>query len=284
MVGASTFAVIGLSFALWSGSQAVLLDGAYNLISALMVLVAIRITTLLDHPGTPNRPVGYVALEPLYVLTKGLVLLALTLVVMASNLAILLSGGTELDLGAVVIYVALAVTGNLTVWLLIRRERRRASTPLLQVEEQNWMINTLVSGAIAVSFVLVVLLQDGLLEPAVPYIDQIVVITVCVVSLPVPVSAIRSGMRDLLLFGPDQETRRRIDEAIADRMPDEHVERWTTEAFTMGRHLWLSVFLVPTTPTVDSGFSDDLARRLLDELDPELVPVRLDVVLTETTR
>ncbi|MEM9610104.1 MAG: cation transporter [Actinomycetota bacterium] len=125
LVGASTFAVIGLSFALWSGSQAVLLDGAYNLISALMVLVAIRITTLLDHPGTPNRPVGYVALEPLYVLTKGLVLLALTLVVMASNLAILFSGGTELDLGAVVIYVALAVTGNLTVWLLIRRERRR---------------------------------------------------------------------------------------------------------------------------------------------------------------
>ncbi len=280
LIGAALFATFGLSFAVWSGSQAVLLDGAYNLITALMVVVALRITSLLDRPASPDRPAGFAALEPMYVLAKGLTLLALTIVVLISNLIVLATGGTELDLGVVVVYVALAVSGNLVVWLLIRRERKRNQTPLIQVEEQSWMVNTIVSAAIAVSFVLVVVLQDGVLEPFVPYVDQIVVVVVCAASLPVPIAAIRSSLRDLLLFGPDEEVRTSIDAAVGSRLLDWPLERWSTEVFTMGRHLWVSLTVTPTASEIEAAFGDELRRSLLDELDSQFGPVRLDVVIT----
>ena len=275
-----TFAVFGLSFAIWSASQAVLLDGAFNLITALMVLFAMRITRLLGEPESRRRPVGYVALEPLYILIKGLILLILTLFVMASNVIILLRGGNELKLGAIVIYIGIAVRGNAITWLLIHRKQKRANSPLLEVEKQNWLVNALISTGIGISFLLVMIFREGALKPLVPYVDQIVVLVVGLISLGVPLAAIRSGLRELLLFGAGESIQQKAEEMLSRQIREEEVERWMVYVLKTGRKYWFTVFISPARETIASGFSDQLQQELTAALGKEYSPCNLDVIIT----
>jgi predicted Co/Zn/Cd cation transporter (cation efflux family) len=280
LAGALTFAILGLSFAIWSESQAVLLDGAFNLITALMVLFAMRITKLLGEPESERRPVGYVALEPLYILIKGLILLILTLFVMASNVIILLRGGNELKLGIIVIYIGIAVIGNFIVWLIIHLKQKSAASPLLEVEKQNWLMNALISTGIGISFLLVLIFRDGALKPIVPYVDQIVVLVVGLVSLGIPLSAIRNGLRELLLFGPGEPVQQKVEEIIRNYLPAEEIANWKVFVLKTGRKYWLSLFVNPARETIDSGFGDRLHDTFLSALEKEFTSCNLDIIIT----
>jgi predicted Co/Zn/Cd cation transporter (cation efflux family) len=280
LVGALTFAVLGLSFAIWSESQAVLLDGAFNLITALMVLFAMRISRLLGEPGSQRRPVGYVALEPLYILIKGLILLILTLFVMASNVIIMLRGGNELKLGIIVIYIGIAVIGNFITWLLIHQKNKNFPSPLLEVEKQNWLVNAMISSGIGVSFILVLIFRDGAMKPLVPYVDQIVVLVVGLISLPVPIGAIRNGLRDLLLFGAGESVQQKAEDIISHHLPSSEINEWKVYVLKTGRKYWLSLFVNPAGDTIASDFSDKLHAVLVTALEEEYSPCNLDIVIS----
>ena len=280
LVGALTFAVLGLSFAIWSESQAVLLDGAFNLITALMVLFAMRITRLLSEPESRRRPVGYVALEPLYILIKGLILLILTLFVMASNVIIILRGGNELKLGMIVIYISVAVVGNFIIWLLIHLNMKSSPSPLLEVEKQNWLVNALISTGIGISFLLVLIFRDGVLKPVVPYVDQIVVLIVGLISLPVPLGAIRNGLRELLLFGAGESIQQKTEEIIREKLPPGEIKEWKVYVLKTGRKYWMSLFVSPSPETIDAGFGDRLKESLLPAIEEVYSPCSLDILIS----
>ncbi len=280
LIGALTFAALGLSFAIWSESQAVLLDGAFNLITAVMVLFAMRITRLLNEPESRRRPVGYVALEPLYILIKGLILLTLTLFVMASNVIIMLRGGNELKLGMIVIYVGIAVAGNFIVWLLIHGKQKDTPSPLLEVEKQNWLVNALISTGIAISFLLVLIFRDGALKPIVPYVDQIVVLVVGLISLPVPLGATRNGLRELLLFGAGEAIQQKTEELIRRNLPPDEIKDWKVYVLKTGRKYWMSLFVSPSAGTIDAGFSDRLKKNLLPAIEAVYAPCSLDILIS----
>ena len=61
MLGAFILAIWGLVIAALSQSGAVLLDGMYNLISAIMSFFSIEITRLIFGKETREYPLGYFA-------------------------------------------------------------------------------------------------------------------------------------------------------------------------------------------------------------------------------
>ncbi len=260
-----------------------MLDGAFNLITAIMVLFAMRITKLLTRPESTKRPAGYVALEPLYILAKGLILLVLTLFVMASNVIILMSGGNELKLGAITIYVGIAVIGNFIVWFLIHSKQKGTPSPLLAVEKQNWLVNALISTGIGVSFLIVLIFKDGALKPLVPYVDQAVVILVGLISLPVPLKAIRNGLRELLLISPDESIQAKANKIITATLDEKELKEWKLYVLKTGRKYWFSVFADPLSDTIDAEFGDQLKNKLTPELEKEFDFCNVDIILTRET-
>ena len=283
LIGALIFAMLGLSFAIWSESQAVLLDGAFNLITAVMVLFAMRITRLLGEPESAARPAGYVALEPLYILIKGAILLILTLFVMASNVIILLRGGNELKLGIIVIYIGIAVLGNFIVWILISLKQKKVSSPLLEIEKQNWLVNGLISTAIGVSFLLVLIFRNGALKSIVPYVDQIVVLAVGLITLPVPIQAIRAGLKELLLFGAGESVQQNAEKIIGGYLPDNEVKQWKIYVLKTGRKYWISLFINPLQDTIPSDYTDKLSAQMAGDLKKEYGVFSLDIIITRMT-
>jgi predicted Co/Zn/Cd cation transporter (cation efflux family) len=174
LIGALTFAVLGLSFAIWSESQAVLLDGAFNLITAL------------------------------------------------------------------------------------------------------------ISTGIAISFGLVLIFRDGALKPIVPYVDQVVVLVVGLISLPVPIGAIRNGLRELLLFGAGESIQQKTEDIIRRNLPPEEIKDWKVYVLKTGRKYWMSLFISPSADTIDAGFSDRLKESLLPAIEAVYAPCNLDILISQT--
>ena len=101
MYGALLLSILGIGAAIYTGSQAILLDGIFNAISVGTAWFGIRISKMIDQPYTERFPVGFIAFEPLYVLIKGLIVFGLSLTVLITSIITLVSGGNEIKLGFV---------------------------------------------------------------------------------------------------------------------------------------------------------------------------------------
>lgn len=273
--------VLGITFSFFAESQAVLLDGAFNLVSALTVFFAIRIHLLLNTPETIKTPVGYIALEPLYVVVKGFIVLSLTVYVLLSSVIIMLNGGNNLNLGIVVIYILIAMTGNILTFLFIRRASGKSNSPMLNIERENWMINSLITSSIGVSFLFVFFFKESFLAPIVPYVDQFIVIIVGVLTFSMPLKSLIKSMKELLLLGTDETLRRKIRSSIAKHLPPGEIDNWEISMLKMGRKYFLWLRIHPVEKAISSSFCDELNSKLLPHISEEIPDFSLDIMVSQ---
>ena len=281
IVGSLLFGSLGITFAIFTGSQAVLLDGAFNLVAALMAFIGLKIANSLERPETEHYPIGFYALEPLFVLGKGLILLLLTTYVIVNNVIIMINGGNELNLGLVLIYLSVALVGNMIVYFRIRSKNVKTSSPILAIETENWKINVAITGGIALAILISFLLRDSFLKDYLRYVDQVIVIIVATLSLPVPVTAIKEGLGDLLLFAPPDETRNKIREAVLEEM--DQFKTVDCRHFLMlktGRKIWISLFIYSDEPSIPTDLPDQIKDRLSTRIGQDYEACNVDVLLT----
>lgn len=281
MFSALSFSGLGFIFSIWSASQAVLLDAAFNLISAVTIFFGLKVSQLLSEPASIKRPAGYVALEPLYVILKGFIVFGLTAFVIGSNIILLMSGGNDLKLGVIVIYICIALVGNILTYLYMRTKNKYADSPLLQIETENWMINTVITASIALSFIIVFIFKDGFLSPYVKYVDQVIVIAVGVLTIGVPLKAMSAGTRELLLTGPDEKFQTEIENLIDDVLLESAAVRRKVFVLKTGRKRWITLYLTPSIDLVPIVYSDQLKQQLTQTLSQSYGVVDVEIILTQ---
>ena len=116
--GALFMGALGIGFALLTGSQAVLLDGLFSLIGFAVSLVAMRVATLVRRPDDERFHFGYAAYEPMLNLSKGLLMLLVSLFAAAAAVVAILAGGREVRGGIAVIYALIAAAGCFVIALV----------------------------------------------------------------------------------------------------------------------------------------------------------------------
>lgn len=216
--GAVGMAALGIGFAMATHSQAVLLDGLFSLIGAAVAVLTLRVSTLVRKPDDECFHFGYAAYEPMLNLSKGLLIAAVGLFALVASVDAILRGGRLVRGDVAVVYAVIAATGCLFIALIQRRMARRTESPLLDVDSRNWLMDGLISGAVAVAFLIMVLLEGTALEWFLPYVDPAVVIALVLLSAPLPIGIVRANWNQLLgrTPGPDiqQEARSRVDESL----------------------------------------------------------------------
>ena len=124
IVASVTFGLIGVVISLASSSGAVFLDGVFSLIFAMVGLLTLYVSGLVQRPRDDQYPFGYATFEPMLNLFKG-ILIALALVFAVwSAVTALASGGTEVAAVGGIIYAAIAVAGGWPNPVLSLRCRR----------------------------------------------------------------------------------------------------------------------------------------------------------------
>lgn len=243
MYGNLLFVLIELVMAVYTSSQAVLLDAVYDGIEFFMLLPSVLMIPLLYKPSSEKRPFGYMQVETIFLVVKGITMTAVTLGLIVNNLDLLLHGGRRISFDTVAYFELFACVLSLGVVVYLKRKNRSLNSPLIETEMQGWKIDCVVSLGMAAAFFLPRMLPDGPWQVLTPYLDQIITIVLSMFMLPAPIRMVISGLRDLLLLPPDQETVQNIHQIVEQALQGTNYSQIQHEIVKTGRKLWISTYI-----------------------------------------
>jgi cation diffusion facilitator family transporter len=217
VAGYACMAVAGLAFAALTQSGAILLDGAYSLLSFIMALLARRVAKLVEVPDSKNFQFGYAYFEPLMNTIRGLLIMTLVVFGIGSAVLALFNGGRPLKPGLALVYAVIVGVICISLSAVQRRHAKQTGSPLLKVDAKNWFIDGILTVAVGVAFLIAFVLQSTAWERWVDYVDPIVVIVLGMVMACTGIAIVLNNVGELLHVAPEQkiqeEVRRRFDEA-----------------------------------------------------------------------
>lgn len=237
------FVVLELVMAVYTSSQAVLLDAIYDGIEFCMLLPSIFLIPLLYKPSNEKRPFGYMQLETIFVVVKGITMTAVTIGLIANNIDLMLHGGHMVSFDTVALFELSACVLGIAVSLYLRKKNRNLNSPLITVEMEGWQMDSIISLGMTAAFLLPMLMKSTVLQPFVPYLDQVIAIVLSMIMLPTPLKTVVTGIRDLLLMPPEEETIQEIKDIVEPILSE---YQWTNLYYDIvrtGRKLWISVYI-----------------------------------------
>ena len=252
------FTVLGIVWGVAIQSGVILFDGIYSGFSIILSILSIIALHLVNQPDDHTFQFGRMAFEPLVVALKSIVIVGVCVYGIVTSIIQIVHGGsvsTNTLLG--MLYAVISISACLFSWLYLK-QRGKDMPDLVQAESEQWLIDTVFSTVVLLSFMVSYLLSYTQLDQVVPYIDPGMVVLASVYFIRVPLSRFVYSMRELLLMAPasdvQEQLHARVDAIAKAHRFDEAVVR----SSKVGRELAVDItFLAPA----DSGNVD------IDELD-----------------
>ena len=243
LYGNLIFVVIELVMALVTGSQAVLLDAVYDSVEFCMLLPSIFLIPLLYKPSNEEHPFGYMQIETIFVVVKGITMTAVTFGLIFNNINLMLHGGHIVSFHTVAGFELFACILGIIVTVYLYYKNKQMESPLINMEMQGWRIDSFISLGMTVAFLLPMLIPFDWFQHIVPYLDQLITIVLSLVMIPTPIHTVITGIRDLMLIPPEEETIDDIKETIEPIIGVYGHKNLYYDIVRTGRKLWISVYI-----------------------------------------
>jgi cation diffusion facilitator family transporter len=276
-------ALLGIGFATLTRSDAILLSGFFSLIAFVMGLLTLKVSDLVQQPTDERFHFGYAFFEPLLNSIKGLFILAVCGISLASAADAMLHGGVALSAEWALLYAGIALVGCFAIALVVRRWARKTGSPLLEVDAKNWMLDGFVNTGVGVAFLIALLLADTRWSSLVPYVDP-VLLTVLVLALVwIPLRTVKENVQQLLQVAPPAPLQRDVRDRFESSVKGLSLENTHVRMAKIGRYFYVMIQLVvPSSFRLSRvGELDEVRRRVAGELKgihPRLV---IDMIFTE---
>ncbi|MEH0665076.1 cation diffusion facilitator family transporter [Vibrio scophthalmi] len=212
---ASGFAVGGLVLGSLVGSLVIVFDGVYSLVSLLLTLLSLAVSRYIQSPQKSHFPFGKAVLEPVVIAIKGAVILSIVGYSLYSALIAVANGGREVDPSIATLFGIVNVIGCGYAWWMIAKKSKRFSSGLIEAEAKQWQMDTLLSVAVTLGFLLALALTYSPFAHYAVYADPMMMIAMSFYFIKVPFDMIRDAMRELLMMAPSKEILRRVDKEVS---------------------------------------------------------------------
>ncbi len=263
-IAAGLFALAGITWGLWIDSLVILFDGAYSLVSLLLSLLSLYAARIVRRPASKEYPFGRGAVEPLVIAVKGLVIALVCVLSLASAIAALLEGGRAVSADKALVFAAVSVLGCAAVWVYLKWAERRESSGLLEAEQRQWFMDSVLSAAVVLGFAIAWWLEKNGLTAWAVYADPVMMVVISAYFILVPVKMTVGAVRELMLAAPPAEFAEEVHDALSSvGLAPEQVKM-----AKVGPNLMMEISL----PANWSGQSDRLKWSLLRHLSG--LPVR----------
>lgn len=243
LYGNLVFVVIELVMALVTDSQAVLLDAVYDGVEFCMLLPSIFLIPLLYKPSNEEHPFGYMQIETIFVVVKGITMTAVTFGLIFNNINLMLHGGHIVSFHTVAGFELFACILGIIVTVYLYYKNKQMESPLINMEMQGWRIDSFISLGMTVAFLLPMMIPFDWFQHIVPYLDQLITIVLSLVMIPTPIHTVITGIRDLMLIPPEEETIDDIKETIEPIIGVYGHKNLYYDIVRTGRKLWISVYI-----------------------------------------
>ncbi len=254
---ALALAAVGIVWGLAAESQVILFDGIYSIVGFVLSWFGLRAAALVAAGPTPTYPFGREALAPLVVATQALVLAGTFGYAAVDAVGVILSGGSETEVGSALVYSLLSLIAAVVVRQMLVRWRE--GSDLVSAEVDQWHAGVVLGVAMVIGFAVAVALQGSAWSNVAPFIDPVLVLIAAGLILPTPVRMLRQAFRELLEGVPDPSVTDPIHAAIADVRTEFGLPEPTARIGKLGRKVYVELdFLVGD----DQGWVLDDADRV----------------------
>lgn len=204
-------AAIGIGVGLASGSSAILFDGVYGVIDAVMTVLALLVARLIaasneaDAVGrnfSARFTFGFWHLEPIVLGLNGMLLSGAAIYALLAAIGVILTGGRALSFDLTMIYTGVGTVVDVAIAAFIMRANRATGSALVALDAKAWAMTAALSGTLFVAFVIGHAVQGTPHEWISPYVDPVALVLICLVIIPVPLGTIRTALSEVLLITP----------------------------------------------------------------------------------
>lgn len=237
------FVIVELAMAVATGSQAVLLDAVYDGIEFFMLLPSVFLIPMLYKGSNEKYPFGYMQMETVFLVVKGITMTAVTVGLIANSIHILLCGGRTVAFGTVAWFELLACALGIAVTAYLKRKNKNINSPIVKAEMQGWKIDSIISLGMTAAFVAPLLMPFGWLQQSKPYLDSLFTMVLSMIMLPIPIQTVVAGVRDLLLICPEEETVQDIKDLVEPIIKESNCSDCHYDIVRTGRKLWISAYI-----------------------------------------
>ena len=272
------FVIVEIGMAIFTGSQAVLLDAIYDGIEFFMLLPSIFLIPLLYKPATEEHPYGYMQLETIFLVIKGVTMSAVTLGLIANNINFLIHGGRQVSFSVVAYFELFAAVLGVIVFLLLKKKNRNLSSPLIDVEMEGWKIDSVISSGMALAFFLPEMMPFKWFEPFIPYLDPLITVVLSMVMLPIPIKTVITAFRDLMLIPPEEDTIQEIKSTVDPIVSECGSTDSRYSIVRTGRKLWISAYIMLETDPVSLIQLEELEARCIQALKEKYDVFRFQLI------
>jgi len=277
---------VGLVVSALSSSQAILLDGVFNLVYFAAGLFTLKVARLIVRGDDERFPYSYAFFEPLVNGLKGVLVLGISIMALTGAVQAILGGGRGIAAGLAIGYGSFATVACWIAAIVTRRGARRTQSPLLRTDAENWTVNAAISMCVLVAFAAIFLIRGTAFDWLVPYVDPIVVLAVVLISIGVPVRMAWQALMQLLNRAAPTEIVDQVT-GIVDRCTAElPVRQRFVRVVQPGRTRLVSVHVVLPEEfgPVRLDTFDDLRRITLERLQSSHPETILDILFTSDPR
>lgn len=278
--------VLGISFGIWIESNAILLDGFFNVVSFLMSIVTLWVAWLQTQPENQNFQFGYISFIPLVNLSKGLLIFTLSLFALVSAISTIIHGGRTLNANIAVIYALIAGIGCLITAFIQRKMADQTRSIMLGIDAKNWIINGLISLSVGIAFGLVSFVKNTSLSWFVPYADSTIVTIIVLITIPVPIQIIIQNLKQLLLGAPDSELQTKIKQILASVSQDLPKEKYWLRTTQIGNYIFVSIYwlLPPDFEDYTIRDCDQIRETIVSAFQETFSELMVDIIFTQDVK
>lgn len=204
-------ALFGVIFGLLSGSFSIVFDGVYSLLDASMSGLALVVAGLIAANASPATAVGklherftmgFWHLEPMVLGLNGIMLIGAAVYAIINAIGSLMVGGRDLEFGLAIVYAVVGLIACATMAIVETRLNRTICSDFVALDAKAWIMSASITGALLLAFCIGYAIEGTRFDWLTPYVDPSVLILLCLVIIPLPVSTVRQALSEILLVTP----------------------------------------------------------------------------------
>lgn len=256
--GALFFAVLGVVWGIVIDSSMIVFDGLYSLISLFLSILAIFITGYISKNDFEKFPFGKRVLEPLTVAFNSIVLTVMCSITFINSAKEILRGGKAVDAELALGYSIISILGCLIVYRVLARNNKKICSDIIKAESNQWLMDTLVSVAVLVGFLICTILNKTSLAYLSKYIDPLMVVITSAIFIRVPITTLIKSFKEILNRNADKDINDEIYTIVKDVEKEYNFEDSITRVSKIGKELRIEI---------DFVFNEQSKLNKLEEMD-----------------
>ena len=258
VIGALFFALFGIAWGWAIKSDMIIFDGLYSFISVVLSMLSLYINNYMAKRDFEKFPFGKHILEPIVISIKSLIIAIMCSYSLIEAIKTLMNGGNSLEFGLALIYSIVSVLGCGIISFYMKEQEKKINSELIKAECTQWFMDTALSTAVLVGFIIAMVLAGTKLKSLNPYIDPFMTIVVSLVCIRIPIKTFIESFKEVIRVKANDEINDDIYVLVKGIEEEYNFEESITRVSKVGRELRIEI---------DFVYNKDSKLKTLDQMD-----------------